>query len=140
MTTITKFTNPDVRALRAEFQAAIDAVAAKYGLKGNLGNIRYDNDELRVKLTVNTTVTNVNNGAANGVTQQRVNEINFRGKLLCGIDDLANKQLRVEGRTVVIVDFKNRAKRYPFIAEDIKTGDKYKLSADYIRSRYLSPM
>jgi hypothetical protein len=41
-----------IKALRAEYQEAINAISAKYGLKGEMGRITYNANEMRCKLTV----------------------------------------------------------------------------------------
>ena len=49
-----------IKALRAEYQAAIDAVSAKYGLNGEIGRITYESNEMRCKLTVSVPAKIVN--------------------------------------------------------------------------------
>ena len=50
--TIAEFNKQNLAALRIEFQSAIDAVAARHGLKAQLGNIGFSGAEFNTKLTV----------------------------------------------------------------------------------------
>jgi len=67
-----------VKMLRAEYQAAIDAVSAKYGLNGEIGRITYESNEMRCKLTVslpakivNATLSNPNLKSTNTLVGNR---------------------------------------------------------------------
>jgi hypothetical protein len=54
-----------VKMLRAEYQAAIDAVSAKYGLNGEIGRITYEENEIRCKLTISVPAKIINSTLSN---------------------------------------------------------------------------
>ena len=109
---VTAFNKANLRELRVDFQTAIDAVAAKHGLTGKLGNIRFGATDFTCKMTVETS------GA--GAVKDDRKEADFRKYAVIeglSADDFG-KEFTYMGKTLTIVGYNTRAKKYPISLKD----------------------
>lgn len=121
---------PALKMLREEFQAAIDAVAAKHGLTGDLGNIRYNREG--TQFTTKMTIETAGNAQVKADDKAEMFQFYARGEGLEASDfgklfDYAgHKDLRIVG-------YNTRAKKYPISLENAD-GRGFKVSGSQIKS------
>lgn len=116
MTTITKFDKPTLRALRTDIDAALAAVGAKHGISLKAGNARFTGDTATFKLEC---VLLNSDGVAE--TREMLD-------LKAFYPQLVNKSVSIGPRTSgVIVGYKPRAHKYPFLVKTPK--GLYKISS-----------
>jgi len=133
MTTINSFDKTNLKQLRAEFQAALDAVAVKHGLVAGLGNIRFDANKFGVKLEVRTKTPATSSVASN------TNTVEFEALKnqwrVPGIDITKTYSLRVRTgiEDVKFVGFVDRRYKFPFSVQTTN-GKRYKVSVEQARS------
>jgi hypothetical protein len=133
MTTINSFDKTNLKQLRAEFQAALDAVAAKHGLVAGLGNIRFDANKFGVKLEVRTKTP------ATASVVSNTNTVEFEALKnqwrVPGIDVTKTYSLRVRSgiEDVKFVGFVDRRYKFPFSVQTTN-GKRYKVSVEQARN------
>ncbi len=109
MTKVTKFDKPALRALRADIDAALAAVGAKHGINLRAGNARFTGDTATFKLEC---VLLNSDGVAE--TRELLD-------LKAFYPQLVNKSVSIGLRTSgVIVGYKPRAQKYPFLLKTPK--------------------
>lgn len=118
MTTITKKT---AQNFRADFMEAMKALEEKYSVEVNLGNITFNDNEIRSKVTAVRKSENGTDEAAN-----RRLRLNSGGKIEYG------RILTINGERYEMKDYNNRAPRYPFLGTNIRTGQTYKFPASAV--------
>ena len=124
---VNTFNKANLRALRVDFQSAIDAVAAKHGLTGKLGNIRFGATDFTCKMTVETS------GAAEVKTNNDAKDFRLYAEMSGLSADDFGKEFKYSGKTLKIIGYNTRAKKYPISLEDTR-GKKYKVSGSQIAS------
>ena len=122
---ISSFNKANLKALRVDFQVAIDAIAAKHGLTGKLGNIRFGATDFTVKLTVETS------GAGEAKVEKDAGSFHRYAKNAGLSPEDFGKEFTYSGKTLKIVGYNTRAKKYPISLEDTR-GHKYKVSGSQI--------
>jgi hypothetical protein len=126
-TKINSFNRTNLKLIRAEMQAAIDAVAKQHGLKGSLGNIRFEDHSFTTKLSVETT------GAAAVKEDRKANAFKLYARSE-GLDASDfGKVFEYAGKTLKIVGYNTRAKKYAINVEDMN-GKAFKVSGAQIAS------
>ena len=115
------FTKEKIRAIRADLDAALNDVGLKHGCAFTLGSIRFSASEFRGRLTAM-------DGAADGMDAQYLKyAADFKRYVLfyhlLTADDLG-AEFRVNGVTYKIVGAAPKRKKYPIVAEAIKTDGK----------------
>lgn len=118
-----------LRLLRVEFQAAIDAVAASHGLTAGIGNIRFEPEgtSFTTKMTVETS------GAAVKKEADKADMFNIYARSSGLEASDFGKVFEYAGKTLKIVGYNTRAKKYPISVEDMN-GRGFKVSGGQIAS------
>ena len=131
---ITSFNRTNLKTLRSEIDAALEAVLAKHGLTADLGNIRFGATDFRCKLNVEVASTT---GPASVADTDAAAERKFKAHAwkfgLTG--DEFGKTFKSRGTAFTIIEINPRAKRggYPVIAKNAR-GTEYKFSAEHAKS------
>ena len=113
---MTTFTNPILRELRNQLNAVLNSNGID-GYTFELGNCRYDGGEATFKLKV------LIDGA------ETSEEKNLRQMaLLMGLD--TSKIATLQSMRVSLVSYNARARKRPWVVQDLKTGQKYIIDDD----------
>lgn len=115
-----QFNKTNLKIIRADIDAALASVEAKHGIKFNLGNIRFSDNDFRGKLECNS----VADASGNAINPAEVHFNDNRWRVGLARDAFG-KTFRSNGRTFTIVGVNTRAKKYPVKATD-PNGGMYK--------------
>lgn len=116
MIKITKFDKPTLRALRADIDAAVAAVGAKYGISVTAGNASFRDTSATFKLECALL-----NSDGKAETKEMV-------CLKECYPELVNKRVTFgRGTNGFIIGYNPRARQYPFLVKTVK--GVYKISA-----------
>jgi hypothetical protein len=112
-------------ALHNDLLAAISTVLAKHGLDKSKSAIKYTADG-EVTFTLNAaTPTAKENNLERWAEYMGIPAAKISAKFSVG-----DKMLK-------LVDFNHRAPKMPWVAEDILTGKRYKLSKETVKARFI---
>lgn len=124
-----KITSMSDSEMRQEFIDAVELememLARKYGVTFSRGNGKYSDNAFTftgMKFTVQETSTGVS-GA----------EAEYKRLAPFGYKETYGKTLRIAGKEMKLVAIQTKAKKYPFIAEDVATGKRFKLTTEQVR-------
>lgn len=121
---ITTFSRSDVRSINEEMEAAVQAVAKRYGLKIEVGNTRFSSTEINTKLKVS--VVNTKTGV--GMTKEaKAYELIAPQK---GIRVKLGEEIPIRGKRFIVKGWNTRSPKYPIVAEEVGSGKTYKMSAN----------
>ncbi len=95
MEKITSFNKQNLKALRPEIQAVLDMIKDEYGVKFEIGNIRFSSDEFTCKLTATTENHKSDTGS----------NIQLTWPLICGEYGLKPED---QGKTFTFVNTNNK--------------------------------
>lgn len=118
-------TREEVKKLRNEANDALNAIFKKYNITGGIGNIYFNDSEIRFKVTAYTLTSNGNNTKKSETDRPTMSfELNA---MRHGLDASAyNTKFEYGGKMWILKDFNNNAPMRPIIAEN-KNGTRYKL-------------
>lgn len=124
--TIQSFDKANLKQLRAEFQAAIDAVAVKHGLMASMGGIRFQANEFGVRLKVATKTSQT-------AVVANANSVEFEDLKRHGVHrvpglDITKTYFVGKIGGVKFVGFHDRRYKFPFSIQSTTNGKRYKLS------------
>lgn len=126
MSKIKNFSKPTLTKFRKEFSDAVKDLEKEYGVKIDLGNIRFTNEQFTTKLT--TTI--VGDGDAEEIKAKKVIETyGFRYNLT--VEDYG-KTFSVNGNIYTFVGLKPRSPKYPVIGKNA-SGKLYKFGSDVLK-------
>lgn len=134
--TITAFSRQNLKTLRNDVDAALDAVARQHGIQIELGNIRFSGSEFRVTVTANTKTQ------ASGLTQTSIpavgidaSKIDFDGVVRGNVlpVTLEGRKFRTGGSVFTLTGVKSRRKKYPFQGTGVR-GGRYKFSKEQVQN------
>jgi hypothetical protein len=112
--------------VRSEMEQALNLITAKYGLNINIGNMRYTNNTIDVKVGLNVIYANA----------KTAEEIYFIEKgFMYGFEkeDLG-KEFMEKGKHFKIVGLKSgRNLKYQVLCKCVGTGQQYKFAASYVK-------
>ena len=112
-------------ALHNDLLAAISTVLAKHGLDKNKSTINFTADgDITFTLKAATPTARENN-LERWADYMGIPKASIRSKVW------------VKDKLLKLVDFNNRAPKMPWVAEDITTGKRYKLSTDTVKARFV---
>lgn len=129
-TKTTAFNNTNIKAILADAQAALDAVAEKHGLTLERTNCRYQRDQLPVAFRFITVELDPNGNAMDSRAKDFLKYASVYG--LSESDFLA--EFDSNGNRFRITGFKPRAVKYPVLAENVRTGKTYKFTAETVKA------
>lgn len=114
-----------VRRLRTEFQTALDAVAARNGLKAEMGTIRFDSGGFRCRLDVGV----IGDGAV-----PKADALARVATAVLGMPpDVVGRRFRAGGTVYTVTDIKPSRPTYPVSATGPK-GGRYKFTVEQVLS------
>lgn len=116
-----------VKAVRADVDAALQAVMNKHGLVGGWGRITYTDSEMRGKLTFQVRPTAPTPAAAPAPSGDNTGV--YTAAQLAGVargnqlpNDLQGRQFTVGGSTFTLTGVKSSRPRYPFQGRGVRGG------------------
>jgi hypothetical protein len=128
-TKIEQFTRQNLRAIYEDVEAALKPIAEKHGIKLERKSCTYRPDELPVAFKFITIEHDANGNTMDSRAKDFVRYASMYG--LSKDDFLA--EFRSGSRLFRITGFKPKARKYPVLAEDVKTGKTYKFSAEKVK-------
>lgn len=121
---MTTFTKANLPTIRADIDTALAAVASKYGITLELGNIRFSEGQFTSKLTATAAETKTDAARVNW----EAHAIRF------GLEDsMFGKRFTIAGKRLEICGIKPRNRKYPVLARST-SGEVYKLSVRQLLS------
>ena len=118
---MTNFTKPQLKAIRAAMQDALDRMEDDYGRYGiggvtfTVANCTYNGGEATYKVNV----------LLDGAETKEQKDLTQMAKLM-GLD--TSKIHNTQGMSFSLVGYKSKARKMPWIVQDLKTGIEYKLT------------
>lgn len=110
------FDKQNLRQIRNDINVALAAVAAKHGIKLDIGNIRFSSDRFTTKLTATSNDVKIHTPV---VTSHRIK--------------LGETMALINGKMFLVVDYKPNRPEYPYVGQGRK-GGRWKLRASEVYS------
>ena len=129
-TTIKEFTNPVVRKIMDECEEALRPIAEKYGLTLDRKGRTYRRDSLPVMFQLLVTEHDEDGNTLSAAAKEFTKLAPLFG-LETG--DLG-KEFRNRNETFRISGLSPRSRKYPVLAENVKTGKTYKFAAETVKN------
>ena len=112
-------TKSKLQAIAADMEKALAEVSKKHGVTIKRGSGRFDPSAGTAELKM-MIATNGENGEAETVEMK---------KLKANYPEIANKEVKIGGRTFQIVGYKPSSYKFPFIGKDLNDEKMYKLAS-----------
>lgn len=129
-TKVDKFDKPTLRAIFADVEEALGPVAEKYGIKLERKSCSYRTDELPVAFKFITIQHDANGNVMDTRAKNFIKYASLYG--MSESDFLA--EFKSGSTTYRITGFKPKARKYPVIAEDVRTGRTYKFPVERVKA------
>jgi len=132
---ITQINRDVCKQLRIDMNEAIKAKLEEYGLEGEFLNGSFDNELVTFKVDIKIA------GAMDKRDKKLSDSLTWYAKYIAeelGVDknDILNKEYRIGVTRYKLIGYNSKAKTYPLIMQDIKTGKKYKFEEIMIRRAF----
>lgn len=132
---ITQINKEVCRQLRVDMNEAIKAKLEEYGLEGEFLNGSFDDELVTFKVDIKIA------GAMDKRDKKLSDSLTWYAKYIAeelGVDkdDILNKEYRMGVTRYKLIGYNSKAKTYPLIMQDIKTGKKYKFEEIMIRRSF----
>jgi len=133
---ITQINRDVCKQLRIDMNEAIKAKLEEYGLEGEFLNGSFDNELVTFKVDIKIA------GAMDKRDKKLSDSLTWYAKYIAeelGVDknDILNKEYRIGVTRYKLIGYNSKAKTYPLIMQDIKTGKKYKFEEIMIRRSFM---
>lgn len=118
----------DLKILRHKMQHALDTVATECGVAIKIGNIRYQENNARTTLSISTL------DKATGYPKTAEADAFLAHAMLLGFakDDLF-RQFDCDGETYVLMGFKPRAPKKPFMVRKLDNGQNFVVNETWLK-------
>ena len=117
----------NAKLIREILQQELTPILEAYGLEFEMGNIGYDDDSAKINgFKVKT------QGGKTQIQKDLDQELAWREKFSAVMSLDADIVHKIEGMQLMLVGFKPRARKRPFIASDINTGKNYDLTVEQV--------
>jgi len=119
MQTITEMNRTNAKLVREILEEKLPSILKEHGLSFELGNARYDDDGVRFtgfRLSVK--------GALSETEKALRDELQTRDRMKFKMLD-PNKIAKLDGMDISLVGFKPRARKKPFIIQDLNSDNQY---------------
>ena len=117
----------NAKLIREILQQELTPILEAYGLEFEMGNIGYDDDSAKINgFKVKT------QGGKTQIQKDLDQELAWREKFTAVVSLDADIVHKIEGMQLMLVGFKPRARKRPFIASDINTGKNYDLTVEQV--------
>ena len=132
---ITQINKEVCRQLRVDMNEAIRSKLEEYGLEGEFLNGSFDNELVTFKVDIKIA------GAMDKRDKKLSDSLTWYAKYIAeelGVDkeEILNKEYRMGVTRYKLIGYNSKAKTYPLIMQDIKTGKKYKFEEIMIRRAF----
>tara|TARA_R100001224_G_scaffold16128_2_gene7972 strand:- start:777 stop:1196 length:420 start_codon:yes stop_codon:yes gene_type:complete len=132
---ITEINRDVCKQLRVDMNEAIRSKLEEYGLEGEFLNGSFDNELVTFKVDIKIA------GAMDKRDKKLSDSLTWYAKYIAeelGVDkdDILNKEYRMGVTRYKLIGYNSKAKTYPLIMQDIKTGKKYKFEEIMIRRSF----
>ena len=132
---ITQINKEVCRQLRVDMNEVIKAKLEEYGLEGEFLNGSFDDELVTFKVDIKIA------GAMDKRDKKLSDSLTWYAKYIAeelGVDkdDILNKEYRMGVTRYKLIGYNSKAKTYPLIMQDIKTGKKYKFEEIMIRRSF----
>jgi len=133
---ITQINRDVCKQLRVDMNEAIRSKLEEYGLEGEFLNGSFDNELVTFKVDIKIA------GAMDKRDKKLSDSLTWYAKYIAeelGVDknDILNKEYRMGVTRYKLIGYNSKAKAYPIIMQDIKTGKKYKFEEIMIRRAFM---
>ena len=133
---ITQINRDVCKQLRIDMNEAIKAKLEEYGLEGEFLNGSFDDELVTFKVDIKIA------GAMDKRDKKLSDSLTWYAKYIAeelGVDkdDILNKEYRMGVTRYKLIGYNSKAKTYPLIMQDIKTGKKYKFEEIMIRRSFM---
>jgi len=133
---ITEINRDVCKQLRVDMNEAIRSKLEEYGLEGEFLNGSFDNELVTFKVDIKIA------GAMDKRDKKLSDSLTWYAKYIAeelGVnkDDILNKEYRMGVTRYKLIGYNSKAKAYPIIMQDIKTGKKYKFEEIMIRRAFM---
>jgi len=117
----------NAKLIREILQQELTPILEAYGLEFEMGNIGYDDDSAKINgFKVKT------QGGKTQIQKDLDQELAWREKFSAVMSLDADIVHKIEGMQLMLIGFKPRARKRPFIASDINTGKNYDLTVEQV--------
>jgi hypothetical protein len=124
MSKINQFDRQSLRALRADLDSAMAAIATKYGIQLNAGNISFTSDTATIKVAAGI----IKNGTAVTAEAKAFDQY----KRMVGLGHLSvGDSITLQGKAYTITGYKPRSSKAPVCVEH--RGRGFKVSVDMVK-------
>ena len=132
---ITEINREVCKQLRIDMNEAIRSKLEEYGLEGEFLNGSFDNELVTFKVDIKIA------GAMDKRDKKLSDSLTWYAKYIAeelGVDkdEILNKEYRIGVTRYKLIGYNSKAKTYPLIMQDIKTGKKYKFEEIMIRRAF----
>ena len=133
---ITQINKEVCRQLRVDMNEAIRSKLEEYGLEGEFLNGSFDDELVTFKVDIKIA------GAMDKRDKQLSSSLTWYAKYIAeelGVDkdDILNKEYRMGVTRYKLIGYNSKAKSYPLIMQDTKTGKKYKFPDNIIKRAFM---
>jgi hypothetical protein len=133
---ITQINRDVCKQLRIDMNEAIKAKLEEYGLEGEFLNGSFDDELVTFKVDIKIA------GAMDKRDKKLSDSLTWYAKYIAeelGVDkdEILNKEYRMGVTRYKLIGYNSKAKTYPLIMQDIKTGKKYKFEEIMIRRSFM---
>lgn len=132
---ITEINRDVCKQLRIDMNEAIKAKLEEYGLEGEFLNGSFDDELVTFKVDIKIA------GAMDKRDKKLSDSLTWYAQYIAeelGVDkeEILNKEYRMGVTRYKLIGYNSKAKAYPIIMQDIKTGKKYKFEEIMIRRSF----
>lgn len=133
---ITEINREVCKQLRVDMNEAIKAKLEEYGLEGEFLNGSFDSELVTFKVDIKIA------GAMDKRDKKLSDSLTWYAQYIAeelGVDkeEILNKEYRMGVTRYKLIGYNSKAKAYPIIMQDIKTGKKYKFAENMIRRSFM---
>jgi len=132
---ITQINREVCKQLRVDMNEVIRSKLEEYGLEGEFLNGSFDDELVTFKVDIKIA------GAMDKRDKKLSDSLTWYAKYIAeelGVDkdEILNKEYRIGVTRYKLIGYNSKAKTYPLIMQDIKTGKKYKFEEIMIRRAF----
>tara|TARA_B110000208_G_scaffold21280_1_gene26791 strand:- start:657 stop:1073 length:417 start_codon:yes stop_codon:yes gene_type:complete len=115
------------KLIREILEQELTPILEAYGLEFEMGNIKYDEDSAKINgFKVMT------KGGKTQIQKDLDQELAWREKFSAVVSLDADIVHKIDGKQLLLIGFKPRARKRPFIATDMNTGKNYDLTTEHV--------
>ena len=111
-----KITQNTLKEFRTDFKKTVKDLESQYGIKISLGNITFDSDGFRTKLS------------AGAVNTKKIEAVK-KGK----IEKLVGESIVLRGTKFKVIEYKSNRPKYNYVIQNLR-GTRYKVTREQVVS------